>query len=596
MKDNAKSSTALILCCLQDVLSVAKVNNGRVPFLYDSISQDELIHYCVNYIEEDDGDPSTFLEQYNYVGKIYQITLNILSKSLNLEHRKSLTVEQWELIIGPWLRIYLESLYYRWNLLDSMTTEDVSKIYVCDTKEVGMTNLAKNRNEFAKKIITEKWNHLILSRMAIFKFSNNTNLKFITIQSRNKKDHQQKKPYKINKSLLWYKRILKIMIQRILELISFRLSNKKAFVINTSYISLFNQLKLSILINRRPVFYFNREFHAEVNISVNDRVFGLIDCKFFDDFHEFALTNLVAEMPTCYLENFSELEEMVEKLNLPKAPEIIFTGSGVESDELIRLFIAKNKTNSSKYIIAQHGGVYGTRLIPTKSEFYELSVSNKWISWGWSDPKSSVVKNGLNIKAIGMKKNSSSKGKSILFVLPNITYISSRLMPLQPLKRIDENKFIVKALNDNVRREISIRPHPNHRNKSYVKEIADGLTISKQVDFKKDLKSSKLFVTTNNSTTFLESISADHPSVLILLGRQKFIRDISKDCFLLLEKAGIVFSDKLLAVNHINKISENPTSWWNSSSVQEARVQFCKQHSNNALQPMKTISNFFNYD
>ena len=29
--------------------------------------------------------------------------------------------------------------------------------------------------------------------------------------------------------------------------------------------------------------------------------------------------------------------------------------------------------------------VYGTRLIPTKSEFYEHRVCDKWISWGWSE-------------------------------------------------------------------------------------------------------------------------------------------------------------------------------------------------------------------
>ena len=200
-----------------------------------------------------------------------------------------------------------------------------------------------------------------------------------------------------------------------------------------------------------PVFYFNRMSNLNSSITAKSRKFQIPKYKCYDDFHNFAYVNIVKEIPTCYVENWVELEKEVDDINLPPNPDIIYTGSGVETDELIRIFIARNIINSTKYIISQHGGVYGTRLIPTKSEFYEHRVTDRWISWGWTDPNNEKIKPGINIKEIGRKYINSSKRDKILFTLPNITYLPSRLMPLQPLMRINESQRIVQGFNDYVR-------------------------------------------------------------------------------------------------------------------------------------------------
>ena len=91
-----------------------------------------------------------------------------------------------------------------------------------------------------------------------------------------------------------------------------------------------------------------------------------------------------------------------------------------------------------------------------------------------------------------------------------------------------------------------------------MKKIADGLEISQSKEFWSDLSKSKLFVTTNNSTTFIQAMHANCPSVLILLGRQKAIRPISREVFKELEDVGIVCTDISASIEHINHISENP--------------------------------------
>ena len=282
-----------------------------------------------------------------------------------------------------------------------------------------------------------------------------------------------------------------------------------------------------------------------------------------------------------------------DDLNLPDAPDIIFTGSGVEVDEIIRIYIARNINKGSEYIISQHGGVYGTRLIPTKSEFYEHRVCDKWISWGWTDSKNLKIKRGLNIKEIGRKKIDFSKGKNILYALPNITFISSRLMPLHPLKRIKQNKIIIQGLKEDISKDFLIRSHPNHIHEEYVKDIASGCAISSEKDFWTDLSNSKLFITTNNSTTFLQSMVPNCPTILILLDRQKDIRDISQDIYNQLEGVNIVFRDVQSAIRHINNVAKEPQKWWVLNEVQKARKQFCELHSRKSNRPIDTLSKLF---
>lgn len=597
MKTKINTPTkSLLLCASSDVDLEHMKGETFVPLLYNAMAEKDIIDHGLSYIEEDDGDPVQFITQYKYIGKIYDQILDTLVDSLNTLHQKTWTTRQWELVVGPWLRHYLETLYIRWVRLDLLLKLGISKVYILDTcRSVNETFIAANRNDYAiNKIMNEHWNNCMMSRMALFKFSDQKNIELITIEKEFTTDKKQEKKRFKKFSSFGVKRFMKFFIQRSLEVISIWLSRKNIIVINNPYLSVINKLRLAFFIKKMPVFYFNRMSNLNSSITAKSRKFQIPKYKCYDDFHNFAYVNLVKEIPTCYVENWVELEKEVDDINLPPNPDIIYTGSGVETDELIRIFIARNIINSTKYIISQHGGVYGTRLIPTKSEFYEHRVTDRWISWGWTDPNNEKIKPGINIKEIGRKYINSSKRDKILFTLPNITYLPSRLMPLQPLMRINESQRIVQGFNDYVRRYLVIRPHPNHRKTHYVKSIADGCEVSLKPDFWNDLIKCKLFITTNNSTTFLQAINADCPSVLILSGRQKMIREISRETFALLEEVGIVFTDIQLAINHINIISRNPEEWWRSDAVQKAKSAFCLQHTNTSKNAINKLFKLFN--
>ena len=109
MSFEIENNDCLALC---DITAIDQSNYGKIftPFFYKSLRDKDDIS-----ILEDDRNTSIFLKQYEYVGEIYNLTLKILVENLNSYHQISYSSRQWELIIGPWLRIYLESLYCRWD-------------------------------------------------------------------------------------------------------------------------------------------------------------------------------------------------------------------------------------------------------------------------------------------------------------------------------------------------------------------------------------------------------------------------------------------------------------------------------------------------
>ena len=94
-----------------------------LPFINDKFIEKLQKEPSFDYIEEETGSPQDFLDQYHYLGKLYEVVLESLSASLNHYHNESLNDKQWELIIGPWLRIYLEALLYRWQKISMKGSE-----------------------------------------------------------------------------------------------------------------------------------------------------------------------------------------------------------------------------------------------------------------------------------------------------------------------------------------------------------------------------------------------------------------------------------------------------------------------------------------
>ena len=83
------------------------------------------------------------------------------------------------------------------------------------------------------------------------------------------------------------------------------------------------------------------------------------------------------------------------------------------------------------------------------------------------------------------------------------------------------------------------------------------------------MSKSKLVLVDYFSTSVLESLCSDIPTILLLGGNYKLNKEYST-FFESLILAGIVQENPISASNLVDKIIENPSKWWESDKVKSA--------------------------
>ena len=68
-------------------------------------------------------DREKLYKDYLLIQKIYESTLDSLSKKLNFQHSVNRKKSYWRILIGPWLGYFIQVLFDRWYMLDKALKE-----------------------------------------------------------------------------------------------------------------------------------------------------------------------------------------------------------------------------------------------------------------------------------------------------------------------------------------------------------------------------------------------------------------------------------------------------------------------------------------
>jgi len=568
----------LVLSGLENICNSDDSNSYMIFGKWMSLIPDKIPNKKIIYFKPSEEMPSEILKQQKYISDIYTSFLGKLADILNEYHSEDMSVRQWEIIIGPWLKLYIDTLFVRWKLLRSALSQSPKTVCILDTKGVKKIPTPVSRDDFSYLLNNNVfWNQFILSE-ALVSTRENT---IADVETNPIKQYTEKSLPKVKSLRGRIKAFVRNRLKCFLELTSRSLSSKNSIVISTPYINIKNQLKISFHLRSIPVFYFNKKYHSNclyVDLSKRGILKSVQNCC-DDSFSDFAGRMIHTQLPTCYFEEWEHLKDQKEKLKLPKSVKLIYTGSSSASDESFRLYIARQIALGTRYVISQHGGVYGVSLIPPKAEFYEHRVVDRWISWGWSYSEKKVLR-GLNTKMLSHTYTHNSYGEKLLLALPNIEYSPSRIVYSDPQTIINIHLSVLSGLDVGVASATIIRPTPTQRHKSFLKVFSERFEISNKNSFWKDINRSKLFLCTSNSTTLLEALAANIPTIILLGHTEGLIRPEAEEYYDALEKVGILFKDPVLAASQINKIWSDVDTWWLSDDVQNARDRFCKQYSN----------------
>ncbi|MCW8901344.1 MAG: LIC12162 family protein [Gammaproteobacteria bacterium] len=520
-------------------------------------------------------------KDYQYLLELFERILNELATELNKIHGVSHTIRYWRIIIGPWLMMFLPVIFDRWSCLHVA----IDKYPITNTKiqeGVNLNCVPQSMEHFSDMVKSDIWNHRLYS--SILKFLKFEKISFIKTSKNISKWQMNKASEKKN---------ILSKIKNMMIVATSLFSRNKNYFFSSTYLSKIDNIKLQLKLGQVPVIY--QEHYSSESVSQQYfRKMTLSGFKCNSTFEQFAKEVIPMQMPTAYLEGYKELSERTNNIRWPKVPKLIWTSNSYFMDEIFKFWTAKKVEKGVPLVIGQHGGHYGQGLFSI-SEYHELKICDHYLSWGWGNGADKVIPVGTVKKPIKNKRKKQDD-KPILFLITGTSRYSGGIASLpissQWIDYLDDQMEFYENLPVQISSNVIIRLYPHDYEWSQFERWKDRFPDSKidecKEEFNKVIANTKLFISGWNTTTYLESLLSNIPTVIFWEPEYFEIRDDAKGFFEKLKKVGILHDDPISAVNHVKKIWGDIDSWWEHPDVISARSEFTDKYaySNDLLEKL----------
>ena len=522
-----------------------------------------------------------FRKDFEYLTKTYESLLCDLSECLNQIHGTSYDKEYWRVAIGSWLRQFVDIVFDRYETV-RLASQQGKKlqciVYNYNKEELALEDSAA----FYKKSIGDEWNEFIFSECLKY-FDINITLDERTISCREDPPEPLVATLKrMTKNLLGY---IGMTIPDVMNRI----------VIISAYTSLWNvarlQLKLAQLpylapptVNLMPSTKIDKELRKQIKLKT---------AKI--GFEQFLFQLIPWCIPKVYVEAFKPFKQSVLS-KYPKNPKKIITANAYQGNDAFTIWAAEQKLKGAELLIAQHGGNFGNGLF-SQTEDHQLKIADRFLSWGW---KRQGFKNifpvpSINLSSSTIKQNNAGDITYVLAAMPRYFY-SSFAIPIagQYINYLNNQIDLLGGLNADVLENVKLRPDSSGEFYGWnIKGVFAQHGFEQNIDtdkrmLKKRLNDARLCICTHNATVFLETLSANFPTLIFWNPEFYEVRSEAKASFYLLESVGILHYNHRSASDLINMNFDDFMGWWLQSDIQNARKAFIEVHAQSSKSWMKS--------
>jgi len=523
-----------------------------------------------------------------YLNNFYEIILESLSLKLNSIHNVNFSTKYWRILIGPWLGEFLQIIFDRWKMLDiaynNYSIEKVNLISHSFTE--GIPN---DMNEFQKFMIQDSWNEKIYGE--IIQCFNNTNIEWVNLFKSEQSGIDIKKSSNI---FLFLISKLKNYFLKICNTISGLISNKSDYFFLTTYLPRKYEWLLQAQVNQFPTIWATKTIlKSPIDSSLRKNSKINFDSK--NQFEDIAIDLIFKNIPVCYLEGYEELKNSALNLSWPLTPKAIFTSNRFFDDDLFKAWVAEKVERGVPLVIGQHGGNYGTSLFNFTLD-HQIKIANLFYSWGWDDPSKPNIVPMFNLTMVGKKSSWNPKGKLYLVTmeLPRYSYrLYSIPIASQVLNYLEDQFRFIKALSPLAKEELLVRLFPFDfgwaQHERFIEKFPWLIIDDEKLSIFNRMKDTRLFVSTYNATTFLESLYLNIPTIMFWDFKFWEINQDAKPFFDELIIIGILHDSPESAAKKIDEIWNDVESWWESKEIQNARISFCSRFSREVNEPIKLL-------
>ena len=540
-------------------------------------NKNKLIDNC-NIEDKNWKKYDNFIKDYDYLTKLHDKILVSLVSSLNKFHNIDKQKNFWEIVIGPWLMTFCVNIFHKWKISQDFIYDE--SICTEIDNDIKLAKPYSSVENYKREINTEYYNQYLFSK--IFLFLDQKKVSKIEIIQKKNKDINSLSHKNTNKK---NSQRFKTYLRRLVFKIFSQLTKKNEVVILRNYLGFINNLKLNLSLKQLPNFY---QHNLNVENLIKNKKRKNLKIFFKEDnlLESFLLSEIINHIPEAFLEKFDDILDEIKNSNLPLNPRKILV-SNFSFNTFLSFYLAMSKEKGSKIISGQHGGCYGQYDRHWIEEF-EIKVSDNFLTYGWISKNNSEKTIPIGIlKPIDKNNQSSIKNKKkILFIIrarsKYISKLDSGTRSNFKFDYLDNIFFLIENLNKKLKNNTKIRLRDidlgwaeHHRFQKKFPDISIDYGIS---NIFKLMKNSKIVVSTSLSTSYLETLSMNIPTVIVTNFELEPVRFESKKYLDLLIDSKILHLKPNTATAHLNSIYDNVENWWFDQKLQNNVKIFCEKY------------------
>lgn len=515
--------------------------------------------------------------------KIYERALEYIHINLNKYHGTNKSKIYWQILVGPWLKIFINSTYHPWEVIKDLKNSD------WNGKTIAINNLEETQKsydiyDFYKKRLAHAWNHHLCCQIIEEFYGSEI---FDHIEKPQKLFVEEK--FEDESSTHFMKNNTK----RFINLLSQKLNNSSYFFHKT-YLTKYHQIALAMKLRVMP--FFSKESirlkESTYDESLRDSLSSSSKYNTPDPFENFLFSKIFKYIPINYLEGYIESKNYLISRKWPENPKFIVTANSHWIDDIFKLYAAEKVENGSKLKLIIHGG-HG-KAAYSDFENHEIKISNKIFSWGWEEYSTKIIK-GFYIKN-KLKNSPKDHALQVLFSeWPYQILFKSTPSYEQFIKNhIPEQLEFISNLSSHIRNKLLIKPAD--KNNSFEEMISEKFNdvnfVYQEKSFNELIKTSKVVIHSYNETPIVETLANNIPTISF------WNQDHWEQCpssikiYDLLKEAKIFHPSPRSAALHLNNIWDNVDEWWNDVKVQEAVKEHNDWFARKTEKPIKELIKF----
>ena len=514
----------------------------------------------LEYIWKDENEIDTSIE---YVDNVYNIVIEKLTKKLTKSLQVKKDKDAWNILLKPWLSIYIQVFYDRYRHI-KLAHEQYDNLYTYTLCEEDY-EVVSTPSAFSVNISTNDAYNLQLYSQIV---------KFLGLECVDKSNSINLK----NNDIKYNSNIKNTVVKNVSKIMN-KIFNKKSILIVSPYFKN-NTLKKYINLSLKSRFLFvfdNLQYKVSVNKSENLHLRKkLFDERFDDEFIGCAFNSLVYNLPQIYLENYNEFSQKVSLLGIGKY-SAIYSSNALYGNEIFKFF-SLDAYKDSNIFYGQHGGNYG---IDKKHvlERIEKSFADQYFTLGWTDANEKVLPTIVS-------ESKKSVSENINFIMTSMPRYFYRFVyqedSTKMLSYIENSATFLKQLKEVEKITVRLYMHDYMWNvKERLKDSLSVLKFDNEKDYYSQITSAKLNIFDHMHTGYLETMSINKPTIVLIDKESYAFRDESIEYIDMLKRTNILFDDPFLASEFINDLDID--QWWNSKEVQEVKDVFCYRYNRSSL-------------